>query len=61
MTRAEIKNKLKEVFQMVAYNGVNVDLIEESSNIIPDMRYAFNEGSKTLMAQVVDNGIIESK
>lgn len=34
---------------------------EESSNIIPDMRYAFNEGSKTLMAQVVDNGIIESK
>ena len=37
MTREEIKNKLKEVFQMVVYNGVNVDLIEESSNIKLDL------------------------
>ena len=37
MTREEIKNKLKEVFQMVVYNGVNVDLIDESSNIKLDL------------------------
>ena len=36
-TREEIKNKLKEVFQMVVYNGVNVDLIDESSNIKLDL------------------------
>lgn len=37
MTRTEIMGKLKEVFQMVVYNGVNVDLIDESSNIKLDL------------------------
>ena len=37
MTRTEVMDKLKEVFQMVVYNGVNVDLIDESSNIKLDL------------------------
>ena len=37
MSREEIIVKLKEVFQMVVYNGVNVDLIDENSNIKFDL------------------------
>lgn len=37
MSREEIVVKLKEVFQMVVYNGVNVDLIDENSNIKLDL------------------------
>lgn len=37
MSREEIIVKLKEVFQMVVYNGVNVDLIDENSNIKLDL------------------------
>lgn len=37
MTREEIIIKLKEVFQMVVCNGVNIDLITEESNIKLDL------------------------
>ena len=37
MTRDEIIIKLKEVFQMVVCNGVNIDLITEESNIKLDL------------------------
>ena len=37
MNREEIIIKLKEVFQMVVYNGVNADLIDENSNIKLDL------------------------
>lgn len=37
MTKDEIIVKLREIFQMVVHNGVNVDLLDESSDIKLDL------------------------
>lgn len=37
MNREEIIVKLKEIFQMVVHNGVNVDLLDESSDVKMDL------------------------
>ena len=37
MSRDEIIEKLKEIFQLVVHNGVSVDNITEESNIMTDL------------------------
>lgn len=37
MNREEILVKLKEIFQMVVHNGVNIDLLDENSDVKYDL------------------------